>query len=130
MLQKLEQPSKKRWATSMEYRLLNFTIFSIVTLFFFMVQFGVSEGMSLKQACDVQKDADYKIIGIEKPFLTVIFKNEKIGMICLCSPQQADVISPIPLDAEVEEMLMANKVDLYFHQCMNERLYEIKKPKY
>lgn len=101
--------------------------FAFVTLFFVMLQFGVSEAARAKQPCYVQKDAEYKIIGIEKPFQTVIFKNEKFGMICLCSPHSSDVIYPLSID---DELLLANKVNLYFHQCMVERLYEIKKPKY
>jgi len=102
-------------------------IFTFVTLFFVMLQFGVSEAARAKQPCYVQKDADYKIIGIEKPFQTVIFKNEKFGMICLCSPHQGDVIYPLSID---DEMFLENKVDLYLHRCMPERLYEIKKPKF
>ena len=100
---------------------------TVVTLFFVMLQFGVSEAARAKQPCYVQKDADYKIIGIEKPFQTVIFKNDKFGMICLCSPNPTDVIYPLSID---DELLLENKVDLYLHRCMPERLYEIKKPKF
>lgn len=102
-------------------------IFTIVTLFLVLVQSGVSEAAVAKQTCYVQNDADYKIIGIQKPFQTVIFKHEKFGMICLCSPHQSDVIYPLSID---DEEFLANKIDLYLHRCMNERLYEIKKPKY
>ena len=96
--------------------------FALATLLCLLLQSNISEAARPKPSCFVQKDADYKIVGIEQPFQTVIFKNEKFGIICFCGPNNGDVIVPSSID---DEMLLANKVALYFHNCTLERFYRM-----